>query len=73
MTKNDETTPSEDVSAEPASLELSEAALKKMQELIDAPARPSARLRAAARRHEAEAQARGRSSAQRRPSGGRNQ
>lgn len=73
MTKSDETTPSDDASAEPASLELSEAALQKMQELLDAPARPSARLRAAARRHVAEAQARGRSSAQRRPSGGRNQ
>lgn len=73
MTKNDKTTPSEDASAEPASLELPDAALRKMQELLEAPARPSARLRAAARRHEAEAQARGRSSAQRRPSGGRNQ
>jgi hypothetical protein len=42
MTNNDETTPSEDASGEPASLELSDAALHKMQELLDAPARPSA-------------------------------
>ncbi len=32
-------------------LELPEAALKKMQELVDAPPKPSERLRAAAKRH----------------------
>lgn len=38
-------------SLKPAKLDLSEAALVKIQEAVNAPARPSARLRAAAKRH----------------------
>lgn len=75
MTKREEAKPADDaeLSGQSVVLHLPDAALEKMQELAAAQMRPTARLRAAAERHKEEAQARGRSSAQRKPSGGRNQ